>query len=320
MKFLLLLLPILSFTASRQGDIRPQPGFKYYETLVNFPKPEFDVRLNPEDSAYRLLRFTSTHNCFPDTARDGGHLDGDHIFQPRKDHYDDSSVLLVVPRSYKPKQKIDLVFWYHGWHNNIDTALRFYGLARQFAASQVNAVLVLPEAGKNVADSYGGKMNQKGMFRLLVADVMAQLKKRHLAPANAEPGHILLAGHSGAFLVIANILDNGEQPISEVYLFDALYSHVPSFMNWIGKDTANRHFVHWFTNKGGGTDEVSDTMMLRLKEKSWPFRLVDESAVTPAVLQTNKILFIHSPREHNVIINDPDDFQRLLESSMYLGK
>ena len=291
-QLLLFLFSLLSLTASAQRDT----------------------------TGYRLLRFASTHNTFPDTARDAGHLDGDHIFQPRQGHYDDSSLLLVVSKSYRRGKKVDLVFWYHGWHNNIDTALRFYGLARQFAASQVNAILVLPEAGKNVADSYGGKMNQKGMFGLLVADVLAQLKKQGLAPEDARAGRIILGGHSGAFLVIANILDNGEQPISEVYLFDALYSHVSSFMNWIGTDTADHHFVHWFTNKGGGTDEVSDTMMLRLKEKGWPFRLVEEAAVAPAILQTSKILFIHSPREHNVIINNPDDFQLLLENSRYLRR
>src|SRR6185437_3334730 len=179
---------------------------------------------------------------------------------------------------------------------------------------------VLPEAGKNVADSYGGKMNQKGMFRLLVQDVMDQLKKQHLATSNAEPGHITVGGHSGAFLVISNILDYGDQPVDEVFLFDALYSHVPSFMDWIGKDRAQHHFVHWFTNKGGGTDEVSDTMMLRLKEKGWPFRLVEENAVNPAILKNNNILFVHSPREHNVIINNPDDFQLLLENSMHLTR
>jgi hypothetical protein len=32
------------------------------------------------------------------------------------------------------------------------------------------------------------------------------------------------------------------------------------------------------------------------------------------------ILFVHSPREHNVIINDPDDFQLLLENSHFLTK
>ena len=172
--------------------------------------------------AYRVLRFSSPHNCFPDTARDQGHLDGDGKQLPRAGHYDDSSVLLVVPAGVRLGTNVDLVIWFHGWHNNIDTALSFYGLARQFAASGRNAVLVLPEAAKNAADSYGGKMRQEGMFRSLIADVMAELKRNTVVPANAAAGRISLAGHSGAYSVIADILEHGRQPVNEVFLFDAL--------------------------------------------------------------------------------------------------
>jgi hypothetical protein len=91
-------------------------------------------------------------------------------------------------------------------------------------------------------------------------------------------------------------------------------------MDWIGRDGGAHHFVHWFTNKGGGTDEVSDTMMLRLRQAGIPFALVEEQAVNVGVLASNRVLFIHSPREHNVIINDPDDFRLLLENSVFLTR
>jgi len=269
---------------------------------------------------YKVIHFLSAHAPFPDTARDRGHLDGDSVFQPRVGHYDDSSVLLVVPRGFKAGSKVDLVFWFHGWHNNIDTALRFYGLARQFAASGVNAVLVLPEAARQAADSYAGKLGQEGDFGLLVKDVVAELGKRGIVSPGTAVGHVIVGGHSGGFLAIADILDKGEQPVDAVWLFDALYSHVGSFMDWIGRGGGEHRFVHWFTNKGGGTDEVSDTMMLRLRQAGIHFGLVEEGLVTPAVLGSNKVLFVHSPREHNVIINDPDDFQLLLENSHFLTK
>lgn len=269
---------------------------------------------------YKVIRFVSRHTPFPDTARDKGHLDGDGIFQPRAGHYDDSSVLLVVPRGFKPGASVDLVFWFHGWHNNIDTALRFYGLARQFAVSGRNAILVLPEAGKNVADSYAGKLGLDGMFALLVKDVVAELARDRVVGAGTKPGSVVVAGHSGAFLAIADILDKGAQRVDEVWLFDALYSHVGSFMDWIVRDGGGHHFVHWFTNKGGGTDEMSDTMMVKLRQASIPFGLVEESEVGSAVLKANRVLFIHSPREHNVIINDPDDFRMLLENSFFLTR
>ena len=298
------------------------PGYdlKYtYTELEPFMDAAFRQRIAARGPDYRVLHFVSAHTPFPDTARDRGHLDGDSIFQPRAGHYDDSSVLMIVPRGFKAGSKADLVFWFHGWHNNIDTALRFYGLARQFAASGVNAILVLPEAARQAADSYAGKLGQEGMFKGLVADVMAELRRQQLVTPAGVAAHVVVGGHSGGYVAIADILAKGGQRVDEVWLFDALYGHVDDFMNWIGKDTVGHHFVHWFTNKGGGTDEVSDTMMLQLRRKGRPYGLVEETALTRSVLEST-ILFVHSPREHNVIINDPDDFQLLLENSHFLTK
>ena len=268
-------------------------------------------------TGYRLLRFSSAHNCFPDTGRANGHLDGDNIQQPKAGHYDDSSVLLVVPPGFHAGKTVDLVFWFHGWHNNIDTALRFYGLADQFAASRRNAILVLPEAARNAADSYGGKMGQDGMFHLFVGDVLDELKRSGVVPSGVAAGHVVLAGHSGAYVVIADILDHGQQPVDEVFLFDALYGHVSTFMNWVTPEP--HHFVHWFTNTGYGPDKMSDTMMLRLRQAQLPYGLCEEGSVSAAVLRGSRILFVHSPREHNVIINKPDDFALLLRNSFFLG-
>jgi hypothetical protein len=143
--------------------------------------------------------------------------------------------------------------------------------------------------------------------------------KRGVVLPGTAAGHVVAGGHSGGYVAIADILAKGGQRVDEVWLFDALYGHVDDFMNWIYGDTTGHYFVHWFTNKGGGTDEVSDTMMLQLRRKGRPYRLVEETAVTASVLEST-ILFVHSPREHNVIINDPDDFQLLLENSHFLTK
>jgi len=269
------------------------------------------------DTSFRAFHFGSMHTSFPDTGRAKGRVDGNNVFTPVSGHYDDSSVLLIIPPHLSADRTVDLVFWFHGWHNSIDTAVAFYGLARQLAASRRNAILVLPETGRDVGDSYGGKLQQKGMFKDLVADVMNNLKSKALVPRDANPGHIVLAGHSGAYQVIADILKNGEVPVDEVFLFDALYSRVNTFMDWINADKGH-HFIHWFTNHGGGTDIMSDTMMIRLKGQHMNYQLIEEKDVTPDIIRKNLVLFVHSLREHNVIINDPDDFQMLLENSWYL--
>ncbi|HWB27409.1 MAG TPA: hypothetical protein VG738_18165 [Chitinophagaceae bacterium] len=264
----------------------------------------------------KILHFTSSHTAFPDAGRANGHL-YDSVLYTTAEHYTDNSVMLVIPPGFVAGKKIDLVFWFHGWRNNIDTAAVFYGLTRQFCASKQNAVLVLAETAKNAPDSYGGKLEQAGVFKGLVDDVMKELKAKNIAGRHSKAGNIVLGGHSGAYRVIANILKNGEEPVKEVFLFDALYAEVDKFMAWIQADNQH-HFVHWFTNKGGGTDVMSDTMMKELNAQNISYQLVEEASVTPAIIKNNKILFIHSLREHNVIINNPDDFELLLENSWCL--
>ena len=272
------------------------------------------------DQGYQILRMTSSFTSFPDTGRAKAWLDGDSILQPVASHYDDSSVLLVIPPGLKRDRKADLIFWFHGWHNTIDTALQFYGLARQFAAAHCDAVLVLAEAAKNAADSYGGKLRQKGDFKALAGEVMAELKHYGIVPSDAKAGHVILGCHSGGYSAVADILANGQMPVDEVWLFDALYGRLPVFLDWIKADNQH-HFVHWFTNHGGGTDEMSDTLMAQLRNQHILYSMTEEAALRPATIRETRILFIHSNREHNVIINNPDDLRLLLEnSSVLLGK
>jgi len=265
---------------------------------------------------YGKQHFTSTHTSFPDTGRSQGYI-YDSVQYTASAHYQDSSVLLIIPPHLDRHKKVDLVFWFHGWRNNIDTALEFYKLGRQFLASGRNAILVLAETARNAPDSYGGKLEQPAMFKALVYDVMEALKGKGVVPKTAAPGNIVLAGHSGAFRVIACMLQNGQVPVQEVILFDALYSQLEKFENWINEDPSH-HFVHWYTNQGGGTDEMSDIMMKQLKEIHHEYLLAEERNITPEMIRNNRILFVHSLREHNVIINDPDNFRLLLENSFIL--
>ncbi|HTR28405.1 MAG TPA: hypothetical protein VMH27_03995 [Puia sp.] len=269
------------------------------------------------DQGYQVLRMTSAFTSFPDTGRAKAWLDGDSVLQPVAGHYDDSSVILVVPPRLKRSRNTDLIFWFHGWHNNIDTALQFYGLARQFAAANCDAVLVLGEAARNSADSYGGKLKQKGDFAGLVRDVMNELKRYGVVPADAVAGHIVLGCHSGGYSAVADILANVQVPVDEVYLFDALYGRLPVFMDWIRQDRRH-HFVHWYTDHGGGTDVVSDTLMRQLGVQHIDYLLTTEALLDAGQIRNSRVLFVHSTREHNVIIDNPDDFKLLLENSSVL--
>lgn len=262
----------------------------------------------------KVFRITSAFTSFPDTGRSNGHRYNNKLY-PAAEHYSDSSVLIIVPAQLEAAKQVDVIFWFHGWRNNIDSSAIYFELSKQFLASNRNAVLVFPESAKNSPDSYGGKLEQKDIFRFLLNDVLNKLKKEKVIGKKAVAGNIVLAGHSGAFRVMAHILQNGAVEVKQVILFDGLYSQVDKYTNWIQAD-ASHQFINLYTNKGGGTDEVSSVMMKLLREKNIALINPEEKDVDVDMIRNNPVIFIHSLKEHNDVINRPDhNFRMFLENS-----
>jgi hypothetical protein len=262
-----------------------------------------------------IFHIQSPHASFPDTGRANGHT-YDKVLYTEAEHYHDSTVLIIAPKNLDTTKKVDLVFWFHGWHNNVDNAASFYHLTDQFIASHRNAVLVLAETAKDSPDSYGGKLENPGAFKGLVGDVLNGLKAQKLIGRNCTAGHILLAGHSGAYRVMAYIIQNGQMPIDETILFDALYAETDKFMAWIKTDS-NHRFIDLYTDHGG-TDEESRTMIKLLSGQHISYIEKEEAQLTPQQLQSNRIVYIHSLHEHNDIVNNPDNFRLFLENEPFL--
>ncbi|MDP9046754.1 MAG: hypothetical protein M3N14_01370 [Bacteroidota bacterium] len=261
-----------------------------------------------------VLHIHSSHTSFPDTGRAKGHM-YDNVLYTTAEHYQDSTVLIIVPKNLDIKKKVDLVFWFHGWRNNVDSAAVRYELIKQFAASKRNAVLVLAETARNAPDSYGGKLENYGVFKGLVTDILNGLKAKRLIPENCTPGHILLGGHSGAYRVIARIVKNGQMPIDEVMLFDALYAETEKFTDWIKADKGHR-FINLYTDHGGTLDETHN-MAKQLDEDDIYYVQMEEAALVPAQYRAHNILFIHSLKEHNDIVNQ-GNFRMMLENNPFL--
>ena len=265
-----------------------------------------------------IFHLTSPHSSFPDNKRNNGHV-GDHVFYSTADHYMDSSMLVIAPKNLSATEKVDLVFWFHGWHNNIDNAANYYQLTRQFMESHRNAVLVLPEAAKNAADSYGGKLEEAGMFMELVGDILRGLKDKKLIGKDCVAGNILLGGHSGGGELMSFIVEKGGIEIKEAVLFDALYDGTEKFMDWIKKDSSHR-FIHLFTDFGYGPKEESKKMVALLKEGHLSYFETEETTLTVEEIQQYRLLYIHSIHPHNDIIFHPDNFKLLFENSPFLKK
>lgn len=270
---------------------------------------------NPNQAT--IFHIHSSHTSFPDTGRAKGHL-YDKVLYTAAEHYNDSTVLIMAPKNLDAKKSVDLIFWFHGWRNNVDSAAAKYQLTRQFLASKLNAVLVLAETAKDSPDSYGGKLENTGVFKALVSDVLTGLKSKRLIGADCKPGHMLLAGHSGAYRVIARIIQNGQMPVDETILFDALYAETEKFMAWLKTDQSHR-FIDIYTDHGGTDDETRRLMKL-LDTAQLKYVSTEEAAVTPQLLKDNRLVFIHSTHEHDKIIANPDNFLLYLQNEPFLKK
>ncbi len=254
---------------------------------------------------------TSPHAPFPSEKRANGHTYEGKTY-PADVHYSDSTVAIFVPKGFRPGETTNLVFWFHGWKNSVDGALAQFRLVEQFVASGVNAVFVHPEGPKNAPDSSGGKLEEPGVFSNLVADVLSTLKERGIVPS-ARPGSIVLAGHSGAYRVMAFILARGglTPNVQEVYLFDALYGQMEKYAHWIDRSPGRLVDVH---TADGGTRAATLDLADDLKAWGIPFVAVSEDAATAELLRKNRVVLIASPLAHDDVVAAKDQFRRYLET------
>ena len=164
----------------------------------------------------RIVRLDLDAAPFPDTARQAGYSYEGEFF-PRDGHYDDSTVAVFIPKNFKPRGKVDLVFFFHGWYSSISEAAQEFDLFRQFSASGEKALLVMPETARDAPDSFAGKLERENGFQALEAELLDALGAAGIA-SGLKTGRIILMGHIGAYHVISRILaQKGIAPrVSEV--------------------------------------------------------------------------------------------------------
>ncbi len=277
------------------------------------------VILKPQDLTERysdLGKIVITHlhaSPFPDTARAKGYT-YNNKFYSAEDHYSDSTVAVFIPNGYKQKSAVDLVIHFHGWFNNVDSTFGHYNLARQFAESGKNALLVIPAGAKEVPDSYGGKLEDAGGFKRFVEELIDTLFARKVV-STERIGRIILSGHSGGYRVMSFILMRGGLTghIKEVYLFDALYAEQEKFVYWF--DHYKGKLIDIYT-KNGGTKENSEKIVDDLKGWRIPYISFDsEQSVTPFKLANNRLIFIYTDLQHNDVLSARNEFEEFLKAS-----
>jgi hypothetical protein len=257
-----------------------------------------------------VLQFSSAP--FPHPERANGRLYNNQTFSAQE-HYNDSTIAIFIPKGFKPTTKINIVIYFHGWNNNIDSACAQFKLIEQFTESKKNAIFVFPEGPKNSPDSFGGRMEEKNGLKNLVADVLKFLKQQHKI-TTANVGSIILAGHSGAYRVISYCLIRGglTKNISDVILFDALYGETEKFSYWI--DHYKGRFINIYTDSGGTKNE-SESLMSDLDGWKIPYLSKEEKDVSELDLKQNRIIFIHSELTHNEVIKQNNQLRTFISTS-----
>ena len=264
-----------------------------------------------------ILRFSLKNAPFPHPKRAEGHTYQNQKF-PAQQHYQDSSVLVFVPKNYHFTSKTDLVVHFHGWFNHIDSVLSTFKLIEQFSEAHPNALLVLPQGPKNAPDSFGGKLEEKEGFKNFITEVLDSVALVHKIKT-LSPQHIILSGHSGAYRVISFILLHGgcSKNIKEVWLFDGLYGQLEKYGVWLQQKQVR--FVNFYTKEGGtyasSLDFATDINAWHLHQ--WQG---DEKDLTDDMLRRNQIFNIFTPLEHNDVLLKTGMFQRLVSTSPFLKK
>lgn len=190
----------------------------------------------------------------------------------------DPTVMVFVPSYYRlpARREVDLVVYFHGHFGNAERTVTGHSLREQLCDSKQNAVLVVPQGPWMAPDSSGGKLDEKGGLARMLGEVRKTMQTTAANDALGQAsiagatrvGMICLAAHSGGYKVAAQCLRHGGVNVNEVYLFDALYSHVEVFHDWVvarkDKSGRDRHKLMSFF-QGGASKELNLELMKHLQ-------------------------------------------------------
>lgn len=291
---------------------------KYFFLLFLTFFSQISALLSGQTISYRyeqygqLLTAELQNASFPHYKRLIGHTYNSKSY-PFEEHYNDSTVLIFIPKGFEQKAVNDFVIHFHGWYNNVDSVLAQFKLIELFCESNKNAILIVPQGPKNAPDSFGGKLEGENGFKKFMKEITDLLFERKII-SNKNIGNIILSGHSGGYRVISFILMRGglTENIKEVYLFDGLYGQIEKYTYWI--DYFLGKFINIYT-EDGGTKEQSENLMECFIAWKFPYLFKNEADIQDEDLRNNRLVFIYTDLGHNDVIHLRSQFKRFLEAS-----
>ena len=229
---------------------------------------------------------------FPHSSRDKGFKYGKTTF-PREPHYTDNTVGLFVPRGYRPSAKANLLVYLHGWNNNVRKAISTFKLREQIVASGQNVILIFPEGPRDASDSGCGKLEDKDGLKNLAEESLAVLHSSGKIDRK-KIGHVLIAGHSGAYRGLACAADHGGlgAELSDICLLDSTYGNLDMFVNWMDKHPQGKLFSI-FTDHLSAQNVYLFTHLQKIDPHS--SMRIDQDA-SDDLLTKSRTLFLHAEK------------------------
>jgi hypothetical protein len=193
--------------------------------------------------------------------------------------YRDDTVIVFVPSHYRydydddddQNEGVAALVHFHGHNTTAERAMTAHELREQLADSRQNAILIVPQLAVMAADSSCGKLETPGGLARLVAEAIVTTAHEGRStlgdarfPIHAPRGTVCVSAHSGGYHAAACCLRDGGVDLRETYLFDALYSEVETFRDWVmsrkGASSHRRHKLVSFFIEGTSTDANSSAL------------------------------------------------------------
>jgi hypothetical protein len=166
---------------------------------------------------------------------------------------------IFLPAGYRPKARVDLILYLHGFKSRPDLTIKEYWDRQRFPhfalreglhASRRNAILVAPSLGPR---AQAGRLARPGGLDAFVAQVLAMLRAHSLyrtAGIIPQLGSLILACHSGGGYPMRRLAlgsDAAAGAIRECWGFDSTYNRGDDTLwaQWAKKNPKARLFIYY---------------------------------------------------------------------------
>ncbi len=264
-----------------------------------------------DESGAQVMLRPFAHAPYPHASRANGFKGSKETFGP--EHYQDSTIAIVIPKQFRQSDAVDLVVHFHGHRNHVDQVLTEYDMIDQLQKSGRNAILLVPQGPYDAADSGFGKMEDAGGFEAMVREVVEFLYTQKKI-SSTDIGHIALTAHSGGYNAVSMICARGglADHITDVLLFDASYGGLENYAHWIEQDH-NRRLVSIFT---AHLAPANFELLTLLKKAGTDYDLTMEKDLTDDFLKQRTALFVHTEDlAHDEVMMKRNYYARFLATS-----